>query len=68
MQLTVSVKRILRYVSYTSAYGLHLRRASASMLLALSDADWAGNPDDRRSTRGHAVFFGPNLIAWSARK
>jgi histone deacetylase 1/2 len=52
-----AVKRILRYISHTSAYGLHLRPASHGMLSAFSDADWAGNPDDRRSTGGHAVFF-----------
>jgi histone deacetylase 1/2 len=62
------VKRILRYVCHTSTYGLHLRSASSGLLSAFSDADWAGNPDDRRSTGGHAIFFGPNLIAWSARK
>ena len=52
----------------TISFGLHLRPSSFGVLSAFSDADWAGCPDDRRSTGGHAVFLGPNLIAWSARK
>ena len=63
-----AVKRILRYVRLTAAHGLHLRAALSGILSAFSDADWAGNPDDRRSTGGYAVFFGPNLIAWNSRK
>ena len=63
-----AVKRILRYVRLTAAYGLLLQPAPSFALSAFSDADWAGNPDDRRSTGGHTVFFGPNLIAWAARK
>ena len=62
------MKRILRYVRLTVSYGLHLRPNSSAVLSAFSDADWAGCPDDRRSTGGYAVFLGPNLIAWSARK
>ena len=38
------------------------------MVSAFSDADWAGNVDDRRSTGGFTVFLGSNLVSWSARK
>jgi hypothetical protein len=38
------------------------------LLSAFSDADWAGNVDDRHSTGGFAIFLGSNLITWCARK
>jgi histone deacetylase 1/2 len=47
-----AVKRILRYIRSTITYGLHLRPTPSCVLLAFSDADWAGNPDDRRSMGG----------------
>ncbi|XP_071678597.1 uncharacterized protein [Lolium perenne] len=63
-----AVKRILRYVRHTVDSGLLLRSSSSTLLSAFSDVDWAGNMDDRRSTGGYAIFYGGNLIAWSARK
>nr|XP_020195890.1 uncharacterized mitochondrial protein AtMg00810-like [Aegilops tauschii subsp. strangulata] len=63
-----AVKRILRYVRLTVSFGLRLRPSSSRVLFAFSGADWAGCPDDQRSTGGHVVFLGPNLIAWSARR
>jgi histone deacetylase 1/2 len=63
-----AVKRILRYIQHTRSHGLSIRPFSLGMLSAYSNADWAGDVEDRRSTGGHALFYGGNLIAWSARK
>jgi hypothetical protein len=48
--------------------GLIFINSNSTLVSAFSDADWAGCPDDRRSTGGFAVFLGPNLVSWSARK
>jgi histone deacetylase 1/2 len=63
-----AVKRILRYVKNTSQLGITFRKSSSTLLSAFSDADWAGCIEDRRSTGGFAIFIGPNLVSWIARK
>lgn len=63
-----AVKRILRYLKETSKLGLRLYKSNSTLLSAFTDADWAGCPDDRRSTGGYAIFLGSNLISWSSRK
>ena len=63
-----AAKRILRYVQRTLHTGITFIKSSSTLLSVFSDADWAGCPDDRRSTGGFAIFFGPNLISWNARK
>jgi histone deacetylase 1/2 len=63
-----AVKRILRYVQGTIGLGLTIKRSNSMLVSAFSDADWAGCPDDRRSTGGFAVYLGCNLVSWCARK
>lgn len=64
----MAVKIIVRYVKGTITVGLHLKRSSSVLLSAFTDKDWAGCPNDRRSTSGFAIYFGPNLISWNSRK
>ena len=48
--------------------GLKFTKSNSTLVSAFFDADRAGCPVDRRSVGGFAIFFGPNLISWSARK
>ncbi|CAL2257264.1 unnamed protein product [Prunus armeniaca] len=61
------VKRILRYVLGTSHDGLVFRLGDFSVI-AFFDTDYAGNPNDCRSTGGYCIFFGSNLVSWSSKK
>lgn len=48
-------------------HGLYFTRGSLDFH-AYSDSDWAGDPNDRRSTTWYGVFLGPCLISWCAKK
>lgn len=63
-----AVLRILRYVKGTLFHGLHFSSKSSLELRAYSDADWAGDPTDRRSTTGFCFFLGDSLISWRSKK
>lgn len=62
-----AVKHILRYLRGTINQGL-LFTKGALQFFAFSDADWAEDSVDRRSAGGYCVYFGSNLISWSAKK
>ncbi|XP_019085469.1 PREDICTED: uncharacterized protein LOC109126397 [Camelina sativa] len=63
-----ALKRILRYVKGTISHDLQLYKLSAMNLVAYYDADCAGCPTTRRSTSVLCIFFGDNLISWSAKR
>uniref|UniRef100_A0A2N9G1T1 Integrase catalytic domain-containing protein n=1 Tax=Fagus sylvatica TaxID=28930 RepID=A0A2N9G1T1_FAGSY len=57
-----AVLRILRYLKGTLFHGLHFSAQSPLTLRAYSDADWAGDPTDRRSTTVQKLNIVPLLI------
>uniref|UniRef100_A0A453NYS8 Reverse transcriptase Ty1/copia-type domain-containing protein n=1 Tax=Aegilops tauschii subsp. strangulata TaxID=200361 RepID=A0A453NYS8_AEGTS len=63
-----AAKHIVGYVKNTMNLGLTFSKSSSTLVSAFSDSGRAGCIDGRRSTSGFAVFFGPNLISWCAKK
>ena len=61
-------QRVLRYVSGTKDRGLLYRAGTTAQLVGYTDADWAGNAADRRSTSGYAFSLDSAAIAWSSKK
>ena len=59
---------ILRYLKGTLFHGLFYSALSPLILGAFSDADWAGNPTDHRSTTGYCFLLGSSLISWQSKK
>ncbi|XP_047264675.1 uncharacterized mitochondrial protein AtMg00810-like [Capsicum annuum] len=62
------VKRIFRYLSGTTDWGLQLYKKSFLALTIYCDSDWDGCSATRRSTTGFCIFLGSNRISWSAKK
>ena len=62
-----TAKYVLRYLKNTLEFGFFYKPGSFA-INAYCDSDWAGDPDDRRSTCGYGMFVSPNLISWSAKK
>ena len=63
-----AVKHILRYIAGTINYGLQFSRNGSTDCTGFSDADWAGDIDDRKSTSGYLFKVGGAPISWKSRK
>ena len=64
----LAAKRILRYLQGTRDFGLFYKRSEKSNLFGFTDSDYAGDPDDRKSTSGYAFMFGTGAVSWSSKK
>ncbi|CAH2108821.1 unnamed protein product [Euphydryas editha] len=62
-------KRILRYLKETQEQGLrYTKSGDYNKLQAYSDADWAADKMNRKSTSGCVIYQGNNLITWFSRQ
>ncbi|XP_058765293.1 uncharacterized mitochondrial protein AtMg00810-like [Vicia villosa] len=59
---------ICRYLRGSQFKSLLFPSSSSLELRAYSDADWAGDPIDRKSTTGFCIFLGDSLISWKSKK
>lgn len=75
-----AVKRILRYLKGTLELGLTFTGSlnlvelknhpihNQIQLHAYSDADWAGDKDDRKSTTGYIIQMNNSTVSWGSKK
>ncbi|CAN6698718.1 unnamed protein product [Malus baccata var. baccata] len=63
-----AVMRILSYLKGAPSRGLIFRKHGHMEVKGYTDADWAGNITDRRSTSGYFTFVAGNLVTWRSKK
>ena len=63
-----AVKRIMRYLKGTQSLGILYRSDGPTDFVGYSDADWAGDIEDRKSTSGYFFQLGSGAVSWSSRR
>ena len=63
-----AVKIILRYLKGTLKLALKYERSDSGTLIGFSDADWAGDQEDRHSTIGNVFLLGGGPVSWLSKK
>ncbi|CAN6710086.1 unnamed protein product [Malus baccata var. baccata] len=63
-----AVMRILAYLKSAPGKGILYKNSGHLRIEGFTDADWAGDVTDRRSTSGYFTFVGGNLVTWRSKK
>ena len=63
-----AVKRILRYLQGTKKFGLLYAKEGSKECVGYSDADWAGDLDNQRSTSGYVFKISGAVVSWRSKK
>ena len=63
-----AVYKILRYLKATSSKGILFNWNRDLDLVGYTDADWARDRDDKKSTSEYFTLVGGNLVTWKSKK
>lgn len=63
-----AVKRVFRYLKGTLDFGLVYRKVNELKLICYTDADWAGDHDNRRSISGMVSFLSTGPISYKSQQ
>ncbi len=58
----------MRYLKGTIHFGLMYSKNGTAECVGYSDADWAGDLDDRKSTSGYMFQIGGAAVSWRSKK
>ncbi|KAG2774841.1 hypothetical protein Pcac1_g14695 [Phytophthora cactorum] len=64
----VAVKRIFRYLQGTKTHGICFKPGNKIDFRGYSDADWAGDLADRKSTSGYTFMLMSAPVSWGSKK
>ncbi|KAJ9538575.1 hypothetical protein OSB04_031308 [Centaurea solstitialis] len=62
------VRHILKYLKGAPGLGILYQNHNHHVIEGFMDADYDGDPTNRRSTTGYCVFVGGNLVSWKSKK
>uniref|UniRef100_A0AAV1V6R7 Uncharacterized protein n=1 Tax=Peronospora matthiolae TaxID=2874970 RepID=A0AAV1V6R7_9STRA len=63
-----TVKHIFRYLQGTKSHGLRFQPSDKIDFRGYSDADWAGDHADRKSTSGYTFMLMGAPVSWGSKK
>ena len=63
-----ALKRVLRYLKGTIELGILYSQKSSGECVGYSDADWAGDINDRKSTSGYIFQISGAAVTWRSKK
>ena len=61
-------KRVLRYLTGTTGFGIFYKKGGDDELVAYTDSDYAGDLEERKSTSGYVFLLSLGAVSRSSRK